>query len=212
MRRVLFCMAAQAAVGLVMAGEVPADVEHRRAAGAAMDDPARFEQAVGEGLKDADPMVRRYALNALYEKDPQRALEVSKTMLADPSVAVRQVARAMNRKGGRYRENTARSLDPLYDHDISTVRTVQVTNDRFVLDEPLPQAQFVELRFGKPKSDLYVWLNGTYLGQFDADNEAGREFRLEATQETKAPGENVVEVRDAKGAKAKCRYTVEVLK
>lgn len=177
-----------------------------------MDDPARFEQAVGEGLKDADPMVRRYALNALYEKDPQRALEVSKTMLADPSVAVRQVARAMNRKGGRYRENTARSLDPLYDHDISTVRTVQVTNDRFVLDEPLPQAQFVELRFGKPKSDLYVWLNGTYLGQFDADNEAGREFRLEATQETKAPGENVVEVRDAKGAKAKCRYTVEVLK
>ena len=165
MRRVLFCVAVLAAVGFAMSGEVPADVERRRAAGAAMDDPVRFERAVSEGLKDADPLVRRYALNALYERDPQRALSVSTTMLTDASVAVRQVAKAMNRRSGLYRENMARSLDPLYDHDISTVRTVQVTDNRFVLDEALPPTQFVELRFGKPKSDLYVWLNGTYLGQ-----------------------------------------------
>ena len=200
------------AVGLAVAGEVPADVVHRRAVAAALDDAATFESALSGALKDSDPMVRRYALHVLYERDPQRAVCESKSFLMDESVAVRQVAKSMNRKGGLYRENVAKSLDPLYDHDISPVKSVKVTDGRFAMDAALPEGQFVELRFGKPKTDLYVWLNGVYLGQFDTDNEAGREFRLEATNETKAPGENVVEVRDAQGTKAKCRYTVEVLK
>ena len=157
-------------------------------------------------------MIRRYALNALYEKDPQRAIAASKKLLTDESVAVRQVAKSMNRKGGLYRENVAKSLDPLYDHDIRTVKSVKVRKGGFSLDDKLDAEQFVELRFGKPKADLYVWLNGVYLGQFDADNGRGHEFRLDATAETKAPGANVVEVKDAKGGKVECRCTAEVLK
>jgi len=195
-----------------LAGDVPVDLAHRRVVAQAIADPAQFERAVAAGLEDADPMVRRYALNALYEKDPKRAVAASKTMMSDASVAVRQVAKAMNRKGGLYRENVAKSLDPLYDHDISSVKSLKVAKGRFTLDAALPEVQFVELRFGKPKIDLYVWLNGVYLGQFDADNETGHEFRLEATKETKAPGENIVEVRDARGALVNCRFAAEVLK
>ena len=192
--------------------ECPEEVLRRRAFVRRLEGGGDFDRVVSAGLADADPMIRRYALNALYEKDARRAVAVSRTLLADESVAVRQVAKSMNRKGGLYRENVAKSLDPLYDHDISTVRSVKVANDRFVMEAALPEGQFVELRFGKPKADLHVWLNGVYLGQFDADNETGHEFRLEATKETKAPGENVVEVKDAKGAKVSCRYEVEVLR
>lgn len=190
----------------------PPDVAHRRTIARQLEDPVAFERTVVVALKDEDPLVRRHALHALYEKDPQRAIRESKAFLTDESVAVRQVAKSMNRKGGLYRENVAKSLDPLYDHDISSVKSVKVANGRFAMDAALPEGQFVELRFGKPKTDLYVWLNGVYLGQFDADNEGGHEFRLEATKETKAPGENVVEVKDAKGAKVNCGCAVEVLK
>ena len=190
----------------------PSDVAHRREIARQLDDSATFERTVGTALKDEDPLVRRYALHALYEKDPKRAIRESRALLTDPSVAVRQVAKSMNRKDGLYRENVAKSLDPLYDHDIRTVKSVTVSKGGFSLDAELEAEQFVELRFGKPKSDLYVWLNGVYLGQFDADNESGHEFRLDATAETKAPGANVVEVKDAKGGKVECRCTAEVLK
>ena len=40
---------------------LPPEVRHRREAAAAIDDPARFEKAVAEGLADPDPMVWRYA-------------------------------------------------------------------------------------------------------------------------------------------------------
>lgn len=212
MNKLTIGMACVALVVQAVGAEVPSDVAHRRAMAKAIGDPAQFETAVAAGLKDGDPMVRRHALNALYEKDPKRAVAASQALLTDPSVAVRQVAKSMNRKGGLYRENVAKSLDPLYDHDIHTIKSVAVKKGSFSLDAKLDAEQFVELRFGKPKSDLYVWLNGVYLGQFDADNESGHEFRLDATAETKAPGANVVEVKDAKGTKVGCRCTAEVLK
>ena len=56
---------------------------------AAVLDPARFEQAVAEGLGSDDPLIRRTALCELYEKDPARGLAAARTMLGDPSDEVR---------------------------------------------------------------------------------------------------------------------------
>lgn len=201
-----------ATVGVALAGEIPADVAHRRQVARALDDAATFESALQGALKDADPMVRRYALNALYEKNPKRALEASKAMLADPSVAVRQVAKAMNRSGGLYRENVARSVDPQFDHDVTKVFSVRPKNGTFELTQAIPEKGWVELWFGKPRTDLAVWLNGIYLGQFDADNQSGQQFRLDATAETRRTGTNEVVVKDVRGIVVKAGFTVEVLK
>ena len=211
--RLAVALAVSAAVAYGgFAADVPEAVAHRRAMAAGIDDPGTAEAKIAEGLKDADPMVRRYALNALYAKDPARAVEAAKPMLADGSVAVRKVAKSMHRTGGLYRENVARSVDPSYDHAVTRVRTVKVKKGSFRLGEALPEGAWVEISFGKPKEDLRVWLNGTYLGQFDVDSQPGQEFRLGALEELKAPGENALEIRNAKGEPAACRAKVEVMK
>ena len=198
--------------GVAMAGEVPADVGHRRQVARALDDAATFESALPAALKDGDPMIRRYALNALYGRDPKRALDASKSMIADSSIAVRQVAKSMNRSGGLYRENVARSIDPQFDHDVTRVSTVRAKGGVFELAQAVPEGCWIELWFRTPKEDLYVWLNGTYLGQFDVDNQPGQRFRLDATAETNRTGKNEVVVKDANGKTVKAGFTVEVLK
>jgi len=198
--------------GVAMAGEMPADIGHRRQVARALDDAATFEPALPAALKDDDPMIRRYALNALYGKDQKRAIEASKSMMADPSIAVRQVAKSMNRSGGFYRENVARSTDPQFDHDVTRVATVRAKGGVFELTQAVPEGGWIELWFGKPKTDMYVWMNGTYLGQFDADNQPGQQFRLDATAETKRTGKNEVVVKDANGKAIKAGFTAEVLK
>ena len=200
------------AAGVAMAGEMPADVGHRREVARALDNAATFESALPAALKDDDPMIRRYALNALYEKDPKRALDASKAMMTDSSIAVRQVAKSMNRSGGLYRENVARSIDPQFDHDVTRVSTVRAKNGVFELAQAVPEGCWIELWFRTPKEDLYVWLNGTYLGQFDVDNQPGQRFRLDATAETNRTGKNEVVVKGASGNAVKVGFTVEVLK
>lgn len=47
----------------------PTAVAHRRTAASAISNPILFEEAVADGLKDRDPMIRRYALvplNAMF--------------------------------------------------------------------------------------------------------------------------------------------------
>ena len=190
----------------------PTAVAHRRAAASAISNPILFEKAVADGLKDRDPMIRRYALVALNEKNPERAKAAAKGLTADESAAVRKVAKMLCREGGLYRENIARSTDPLYDHVVTVQKKVRVTDGAFSLDAAVPPESWVEINFGKPKEDLYVWLNGTYLGQYDIDNDEGKPFRLDATKETIAPGENVLVVKSADGAARDCRMTVEVMK
>lgn len=133
-------------------------------------------------------------------------------MLADESVAVRKIAKAMHRTGGLYRENIARSVDSSYDQAVTCIKVAKVKKGTFMLDEALPPDAWVEISFGKPKEDLRVWLNGTYLGQFDADSQQGQEFRLGVFEEVKAPGENVLEVKNAKNELTNCRVMVEVMK
>ena len=195
------------------AANVPEAVAHRRTMAAKIDNPQTAKASIDAGLKDADPMVRRYALNALYAKDPAKATESAKAMMTDESVAVRKVAKAMNRTGGGlYRENVARSVDPSYDHAVTCVKTIKAKKGVFTLDKALPKDGWVEISFGKPKEDLRVWLNGTYLGQFDVDYQAGQVFRLGALEEIKAPGKNVLEIKNAKGEPTKSYAKVEVMK
>ena len=51
----------------------------------AIADSSRFEEAVSCGLKSKDALIRRFALNALIEKDEARGVMAAKAMLDDPS-------------------------------------------------------------------------------------------------------------------------------
>ena len=171
-----------------------------------------FQDAILKGLKSEDPFVRRYALFKLYEADPERALKASRLLLDDPSSAVRQVAKAVNRNGGGlYRDNEALSMSDQNDHATIKVKTIRPVEGKFVVGMPLPRGGAVELWFGKPGRDLYVWLNGVYLGQYDFDHQRGSRFRLDATKETRFDGENLVEIKTAKGVSVSEKFTVEVL-
>lgn len=195
-----------------LCGEVPPEVAHRREAVTRIADPATYRQAIIDGLKDSDAFVRRYALYRLYAQDPERATKVSKRFLNDSSVGVRKLAKSMNRTGGLFRENVARSVDPLYDHDVNKVETVVPKDGVFEMKAPLPADCWAELWFGKPKEDLYVWLNGVYVGQFDVDSQLYSEFRLDVTKELKAPGTNEIVVQDANRKPIPRGCTVEVMK
>lgn len=60
----------------------------RRGIRSAIADASRFEEAVARGLKSPDALVRRFALNALIEKDVKRGLEAAESMCGDPSEIV----------------------------------------------------------------------------------------------------------------------------
>ena len=161
-----------------------------------MGDPARFERAVSDGLKDPDPMVRRYALVALDAKDPERAKAEAKALLTDSSPAVRKVAKMLCRQGGLYRENIARSVDPLFDHAVTALKRIHVKGGKFKLAAALAPETWVEIGFGKPKEDLYVWLNGIYLGCHDLGPSGWNvPFSLDCTKEIRWGRENILAVR-----------------
>lgn len=190
---------------------VLAEIRHRAEVRKAIDDPAQFKDAIKKGLKDSDPMVRRYALLKFYEQRPEKAVEISGRFLDDPSAAVRQVAKSMNRSAGKFRDNVPLSMSESNDHSTQRLLTVKPTDGKFAFGADVPPHEGVELWFGKPTRDLYVTLNGIYLGQFDFDNPRYSEFRLDATKETKMKGENEVVVQNAKGEKIMVPFTVEVL-
>lgn len=60
---------------------------------------------------------------------------------------------------------------------------------------PPGKFQAFELVFPKVSDNLYVWLNGVYLGQRDHGGSESEEFRLDATAEVKTDAENVLVVR-----------------
>lgn len=189
-----------------------AGIRHRQEARAALEAPDVPIGTIVGKLSDADPMVRRTALLKLYERDRSEGERVGRRLLNDPAAAVRRVAKAISRKTGQFRDNEAWSMSEQNDHQTIRVATVRPVSGSFVLPDPLPDHEAVELWFGRPNRDLYVWENGTYLGQFDFDDRRGREFRLDATAETLKAGTNSVVIRDAAGAPLRIGFTVEVLK
>ena len=110
-----------------------------------------------------------------------------------------------------YRDNRAWSLSEQNDHATIRVETVRVTKSKFAFSTPVKPHEAVELWFGKPKQNLHVWLNSTYLGQFDAVKQKGQEFRLDATKETKLDGSNKVIVKTADGQRVYPKITAELL-
>ena len=111
-----------------------------------------------------------------------------------------------------FRDNKAWSLSEQNDHATIRVETVRVTKSKFEFSTPVKPHEAVELWFGKPKQSLYVWLNRTYLGQFDAAKQRGQEFRLDATKETKLDGPNKVIVKTADGQRVYPKITAELVK
>lgn len=110
-----------------------------------------------------------------------------------------------------YRDNRAWSQSEQNDHATIRVETVPQRGGRFQFSQPVKKHEAVELWFGKRKRDLYVWLNGTYLGQFDASKRSGQEFRLDATKEAKLKGVNKVVVKGADGEVIHTKFTAELL-
>ena len=215
MNKLLFALAVAFAACAAGVADVPPNVRHRQEVRAALADPARRDAAIEAGLKDEDPLVRRHALYLAYEKragDKTAQEALARSFLADPSAAVRVVAKTICRKGGLYRDNKPMSTSAQNDHATVRVQTARPKKGVFAFKAPLGEYEAVELWFGKPKQDLYVWMNDVYLGQFDNDMQRGREFRLDATKEMNGPtAENTVVVKDGSGKVVSIGFTAEAL-
>ena len=159
-------MAATIAVSAAGAADIPPEVRHRQEVRAALADPARREAAIESGLKDEDPLVRRHALYLAYEKcngDKSAQEALGRRFLSDPSAAVRVVAKTICRKGGLYRDNKPMSTAADNDHAMTCIQTARPKGGIFAFKAPLAEYEAVELWFGKPKQDLYVWMNDVYV-------------------------------------------------
>ena len=215
MNRLVIALAATVAASAAGTTEIPPDVRHRQEVRAALADPARRDAAIEAGLKDEDELVRRHALFIAYAKhaeDRSGAEAIAKPFLSDPSPSVRIVAKMICRKGGLYRDNRPLSTSAQNDHATVRIQTARPKGGVFAFKAPLGEYDAVELWFGKPKQDLYVWMNEVYVGQFDYDMQRGREFRLDVTKEMNGPtAANTVVVKDGAGKIVNVGFTAEAL-
>lgn len=215
MNRLTIALMATIAVSAAGAADIPPEVRHRQEVRAALADPVRREVAIEAGLKDEDPLVRRHALYLAYEKcngDKSAQEALGRRFLADSSAAVRVVAKMACRKGGLYRDNKPMSTAADNDHAMTRIQTARPKGGIFAFKAPLAEYEAVELWFGKPKQDLYVWMNDVYVGQFDCDVQRGREFRLDVTKEMNGPtAANCVVVKDGAGNVVNVAFTAEAL-
>ena len=211
-RKVVLAVGACALAACVTAA--PTVRAHRDEVRKAIENPATRLKAAEAALDDADPAIRRYALYVCaeaYQADKPRYEALAKRFVTDTNTSVRILAKRMNRQNILFRENKAFSNSPENDFGLNVLQEPVVKNGVFELQKPVPKYQGVELWFGKPKQDLYVWLNDIYLGQFDTDFDKGKEFRLEAIAETKKEGPNRVVLKDAAGKPVTAPFEVKVL-
>ena len=207
---------AVAAVAVLARAEMPDDVRHRREVRAALADATTRGAALEAALSDPDVLVRRHALALAYADcggDEAKVAALARRFADDKTPSVRRFVKAMQHKGGLYCENNPLSLSEQNDHAMTKLVTVRPKDGVFVFDGPLPKYEAIELWFGRPKKDLYVWVNDRYVGQFDSDLQQGSEFRLDVTTSVEErPGKaNTVVIRNGDNKAVKARFTVEVL-
>ena len=198
------------------ATEMPDDVRHRREVRAALADGKTRAEALEAALSDPDVFVRRHALALAYADcggDEAKVAALAQRFANDKTPSIRRFVKAMQHKGGLYLENNPLSLSEQNDHAMTKLVTVRPKDGVFKFEETLPKFEAIELWFGRPKKDLYVWVNGQYVGQFDADFQKGNEFRLDVTTsvDERQGMENTVVVRGGDNKETKARFTVEVL-
>ena len=126
MKRLIVVCALAGALGLW-----GADGSARARLRALADDLATFEQAVAEGLKSPDGVVRRWALCQLWKKDAARAVEIGRKMADDEDAGVKDFLVAIGAVEKRddfafYRDNVALSQDPNSDHDYAPLCQVPI--------------------------------------------------------------------------------------
>jgi len=107
------------------------DVSPRARLRALAEDPATFEQAVAEGLKSEDSVVRRWTLCQLWKKDPVRAKTVGKGLADGADPALRTFLFGIGAIDNKtefafYRDNVARSESPNDDHDYAPAGEVKI--------------------------------------------------------------------------------------
>ena len=147
------CAAAAAATG-------PADRQRLRRLAA---DPATFETAVAEGLKSADPVVRRWSLCQLWKKDPARAAAAGRAMAEDTDAEVRAFLVSigvLDRKGDFpfYRENVAATENPSDDHDYLPTGSVAIPTDGWRLKfDPKDEGHKAKVPWFAPEADDSDW-------------------------------------------------------
>lgn len=202
----------------ILGAKIPDDVRHRREVRAALADKKvyKYKTALEAALSDSDALVRRHALALAYADcvgDEAKIAALAKRFADDKTPSIRRFVKAMRHKGGLYCENNPLSLSDQNDHAMTKLKSIRPKAGVFKFEESLPKHEAIELWFGRPKTDMYVWVNDHYVGQFDADIQKGREFRLDVTTSVDdRPGiANTIVVRDGDNKEIKARINVEVL-
>lgn len=200
-------------VALASGARTDTVTEHRRSVRLSVerstgtDVPARY-------LSDPDPIVRRYALYKVWERDRTSGCRMAERMKKDKNVHVSTLVRDIlepDREVSKLRSNVPLSQDPSVDHEILRVKSFTPKNGRVMLPEK-PKCDSVELWFGrKPATKVIVHVNGKPLYEYDPKRDADRAFRADVTDSVRWGGENVFEIVDASGKPVDDAFTVEVL-
>lgn len=158
--RIAFACALLCVCAATAATTEPADRQRLRRQAA---DPATFEAAVAEGLKSADPVVRRWSLCQLWKKDPARAAAAGRAMAGDSDPGVRAFLvsiGALKRKTDFpfYRENVAATENPSDDHDYLPVGSVLIPTEGWRLKfDPKDEGHKAKVPWFAPEADDSDW-------------------------------------------------------
>ena len=199
-------------IGVISAFGSEREVERRRQARAEIvSDGARSAES---RLKDEDAGIRKFALYSLYEADRQKGLVAAKAMLDDADGGVKALARELTRSRQAKRPAPADlplSQNPANDHEVIRIRSIQGEGESFTMP-PKMACDEVEIWFGSVKGHLMVWINDILAGEWDPVCDAGREFRIDATNVVKWGSENKMWVTDERGKDRWMKFSVEVIK
>lgn len=128
------------------------------------DDPATFEQAVAEGLRSEDGVVRRWTLCQVWKKDAARAVALGRKMADDADAGVQGflvTIGAVEKKDdfAFYRDNVALSENPASDHDYAPLCEVKIPVEGWKLKfDPKNEGHTAKTPWFDPAADDSAWM------------------------------------------------------